>query len=154
MLVTSNPCLLVNPSAIPRIEFWQTFLRTKSRQEVVSVFWKNPGIVAQNVFSGIAPKVNLLKEHGLKETEIANLVKRGRSFLTRSTQSVQELMIKAKEFGFDPKSPMFGQALSALGGLRRCALEEKTELFRGLGWSDEEFRSAVKKAPFLSYPFL
>lgn len=150
MLVTSNPSLLVNPSAIPRLEFWQAFLRTESRKELVSVFWRNPCLIAQDVVSGIAPKIALLKEHGLSETDIACIVKRGHGFIKRSTKSLEELLMKVKELGFvDTKSPMFGQALSSFGGLRHGAFEEKTELFKGLGWSEEEFHAALKKAPFL-----
>lgn len=148
-LIASNPSLLVNPLAIPRLEFWQTFLRTKSRKDLVSVFWRNPGLIGQDIVSGIAPKIALLKEHGLSESDIAGLVKRGHGFIKRSTKAIEALLKSATELGFDPKSSMFGVALSSLSGLSRGALEDKMEFFKGLGWSEEDLLTAVKKVPFV-----
>ncbi|XP_020244181.1 uncharacterized protein LOC109822395 [Asparagus officinalis] len=149
LLLTSNPPVLVNPLAIPRLDFWQSLIGTVSRKELAFIFSRNRGLISQVIDSSIAPKIILLKSHGIPETEIIRIIKRGQGLISRSLGSIEALLRRVQELGFDVKTPMFGQALSALSGVRMDNVEEKMEFFKGFGWSEEEFLSAVTKAPYL-----
>ncbi|ONK60891.1 uncharacterized protein A4U43_C08F23780 [Asparagus officinalis] len=83
--------------------------------------------------------MRFFKHHGgLTETHIRKLIanyprilnrtiKRGQGFIRRSLGSIEALLRRVQELGFDVKSPMFGRASSALSGVRMDNVDEKME---------------------------
>lgn len=146
-LISSNARILIVAPAIPRLEFWQAFIGGDNRKDLVSVLTRNRGLITHDIVSGIAPKMLLLKEHGLSQRDIVGLVKRGHGFITRSSKTIEAVLNSAKELGLDTKSPMFGHTLSSLVSFSSDSFKAKMEIFRGFGWSEEELLAAFKKAP-------
>lgn len=110
------------------------------------VLVRNRGLITRDIVTNVAPKIALLKEHSLSDVDIIGMVKRGHGFISRSVESIDASIKRAKELGLDHDSPMFMRALwalSAIGG----KFEERMEVFKGFGWSKVEILSAFKKAP-------
>jgi len=80
LLITSNPCVLVNPSTITRFEFLQSFLGTEDLKDLVFIVRRNRNLLGQDIVSGITPKLALLKEYGLCQTTIIGISEEGTNF--------------------------------------------------------------------------
>lgn len=145
-VIAANPRALIMESAVSVIDFWAALLQNEKR--LVAVLRRNRGLVNHDIDRVILPKIALLKEHGLSEAEIGMIAVRGQRFITRSIESMEEVLRRAKELGFASESPMFGLAVSSLSSIGSVRLKEKMEFFEGYGWSQEEFLLAMKKAPF------
>ncbi|KAJ6801244.1 transcription termination factor MTERF8, chloroplastic-like isoform X2 [Iris pallida] len=147
-IVLANANALLLPTAIPRVRFWLAFL-DHDVQKLLLALTRNLGLIGYDMDRGVAPKIALLKEYGLSETDIGLLLIRGQGFFRRSISSIEVLMKRALEFGFPRGSPMLVISLSSFSGIGVELLKAKMKLFRSLGWSEEELTSALKRHPFI-----
>lgn len=145
-LVTANPCVLSCPSAIPRLEFWRSFLNSNNKQLLLALT-RNCRLILHDIDKNVTPKIAFLKDHGLSEDDIRLIVVRYSGIIIRSTASIEALMKRAQELGFRRDSTMFLNGLWTLSKLRSDLFVARMELFKSFGWSEEEFLTALRKFP-------
>ena len=146
-VITANPRVLVLESPLPRLNFWATLLNN-NKKKMLAVFSRNRGLINHDVDRIVAPKIALLKKYGLSEADIGMIAVRGQRFITRSIESMKEVLKRARELGFNSESSMYGLGVSSVSSITGVRLEEKMEFFKEYGWSKEDFLTALKKAPF------
>lgn len=146
MLVVANPQVLTYPRALSRVEFWKTFLNN-DRKRFLSVLTRNPGLITQDIDTGIAPKIALLKNYGLSSLDIGMLLGTRSKFIRRSTASMEDSLKRVQELGFARGSSMFVLALLSVGSTSTDTFKAKMEIFKLFGWSECMFFAALKKFP-------
>lgn len=62
---------------------------------------------------------------------------------------MEDVIVRTRELGFQPGSPMFVSGLQALIGNSRDMLHKKMELLMSFGWSENDFFSALRKYPLM-----
>lgn len=145
-LITANPCVLSSPAAIPRLEFWRTFLNGDNKLLLLALT-RNCGLILHDIDKNVTPKIAFLKDLGLSEDDIRLIVVRYSGIFIRSLSSIDALMKRAQELGFRRDSTMFLNGLWTLSKLGSKLFVARMELFKSFGWSEEEFLTAFRKFP-------
>ncbi|CAJ1963439.1 unnamed protein product [Sphenostylis stenocarpa] len=98
--------------------------------------------------SGYRParNVRVLQENGVRESNIARLL-RYRSKAVFSSTDIVKFVEKLKGLGFDPSKSAFAIALIAVTSLSRSRWKEKVNAFKKWGWSDEAVLEAFRRYP-------
>lgn len=98
----------------------------------------------------ILPNISLLmKDCGISGARILKILKRSSWVVSRSTSSLQELIDRVEELGFNRDSRMFEYALCVLSKYKRSTVASKLERFARFGWTVEEILRAIRLAPVL-----
>ncbi|KAG1342429.1 transcription termination factor MTERF2, chloroplastic [Cocos nucifera] len=147
-LVVASPHSLILRSASPRIQFWRDFFGGNDKS-LLRALKKNKGLITHDIDRNIAPKVDLLQRQGLSTEEIGFLVQKASRLITLSIETIAELVERTKELGFRQESGMFVHGLVAVTYVGRGLLEKKMEMLKRYGWSERDFLSAVRIAPYM-----
>ncbi|ONK73958.1 uncharacterized protein A4U43_C03F1340 [Asparagus officinalis] len=148
-LLTYHPRIFTHPRAIPRLNFWKEFLMN-DKKKLLTAFVRNPGLICQDIDSGITPKISLLKDYGLSQNDIAILLLRGPGVFRRSVTSMEALLnMIAKELQLADKSWKFARCLIALSSIGTDNFQVKKELFMSFGWTERDFLDALRRDPLM-----
>lgn len=115
--------------------------------KLLSVLTRNPGLITQDIDTGIAPKIALLKDYGLSSTDIVMLLVTRSKYIRRSTVSMEDSLKRVQELGFPRGSSMFVLALLSIGSTTTDMFQAKMEIFKSFGWSECMFFAAIKRFP-------
>lgn len=102
-----------------------------------------------DINQNIAPKIALLKDHGLSSTDIMKLLRKRPQFITRSSASIEVSLERVRELGFPRGSGMFLLGLASIGCINPDMFKAKMEIFKCCGWSESMFLDAIKRFPNL-----
>ena len=105
------------------------------------------GLLNSNIKS-ISPKIALLKDHGLSEENIKLMFVRSSRVFAMSIPSLELLLKRVQELGFQHGSSMFVYGLSTLSNYGLDTFKAKVGVFKSYGWSEREFAVAFNKYPF------
>ncbi|KAK1316228.1 hypothetical protein QJS10_CPA05g00649 [Acorus calamus] len=95
----------------------------------------------------MGPKIAVLRDHGVPHYRISAMIKhRARAFLYGSDRFNEALMIVEK-MGIDPSSSVFYFAIASVVCTEKSKWEEKMELYKSFGWSEDDVVSAFKRQP-------
>lgn len=78
---------------------------------LLKVLWTNMLLISFDIDEHVLPKVNLLKEFGLSNWDITNLLVWGEVCFLRSLESLRQILQQMEELGFSCRSPMFVHGL-------------------------------------------
>ncbi|XP_059629866.1 uncharacterized protein LOC132272790 [Cornus florida] len=93
------------------------------------------------------PNIEYLKSCGISSTQITGYVyKCPRLFLYKPTQ-IREYVKRVDEMGIDRKSKMFLPAIQAIRSMSIENWELKLEVFKSLGFSEDDILSVFRRAP-------
>ncbi|KAK1318709.1 hypothetical protein QJS10_CPB04g00588 [Acorus calamus] len=93
-------------------------------------------------------RIQALRDQGVLDSDISALIKRRpRILLTGHPDRFTEAVTKVKAMGFEPSSFLFYSALGTILSISDSKWEEKFELYRSFGWSEDDLLSALKKQP-------
>ncbi|KAK1294216.1 hypothetical protein QJS10_CPA16g01295 [Acorus calamus] len=115
-----------------------------SGEAVILITKRAPWLLHNDLHKKIGLKIGALRDHGVPDSSISAMIKmQPRLFLAHSDRFTEALM-KVKAMDFNPSSSSFYLALFAILGMSKSKWEEKFELYRSFGWSDDDI---FKKQP-------
>lgn len=96
----------------------------------------------------VLPKIKILRDRGVPDSNISKLLVRGLGSLAKDNQCFDDMVnYVVEEIGFDPSSKMFAHALAVVARTSRATRERKMDVYRSFGWSEDEIFSAIRKQP-------
>ena len=104
-----------------------------------TVFSRNLGLINHGIDRTVAPKFALLKEYGLSEADNGMIEVRGHRFITRIIESMEEVLKRARELGFNSESSMYALGVSLVSSIRSVMLEEKMEFLVGRAGCEQSY---------------
>ncbi|KAK1278865.1 hypothetical protein QJS04_geneDACA003489 [Acorus gramineus] len=150
LVLSKNPNILASSldnQIVPAYGFLKGILGT--REVVVSTTKRSPWLLHNDLHKTMGSKIEALRDHGVPDSSISVMIKQQpRLLLNSSPDRFTEALMKVKAMDFKPSSSFFYLALHAILGMSKSKWEEKFELYRSFGWSDDNILSAFKKQPF------
>ncbi|KAK1279296.1 hypothetical protein QJS04_geneDACA015103 [Acorus gramineus] len=147
-IISSNPRILnssLEKRILPAIGFLKGILR--SNKDIISTIKGSTWALTSNLHELMGPKIAVLRDHGMPHYRISMMIKhRARAFLYGSDRFNEALMIIEK-MGIDPSSSVFYFAIASVVCTEKSKWEEKMELYKSFGWSEDDIISAFKRQP-------
>ncbi|RVW61505.1 hypothetical protein CK203_066037 [Vitis vinifera] len=133
--------LLTDPekTLLPKLEFLNS--KPFSRADlggVVSAIKRSPRIFLEDVNKNIVPNITALQEIGVPESSIVFLITYYPIVVQLKHDRFGETVKKVMEMGFDPLTVVFIKAIQVFGGMSKSTWEQKMEVYRRWGWSNDE----------------
>ncbi|KAL9683728.1 hypothetical protein QQ045_015556 [Rhodiola kirilowii] len=135
----------MDKSLVPSLEFLRSML--KSDENVLKAMSRCSRLLWFKLPSFLGPNVVILREVGMSDDLISSFLKDRPTAFLASAAKLRVLVDRVMQMGFDPKRYMFVAAISALASMSDKTWEQKVELLKKWGWSDDEVVSAFKKYP-------
>ncbi|KAK8938147.1 hypothetical protein KSP40_PGU018449 [Platanthera guangdongensis] len=148
-LFSNDPGILKNSlerKLSPNLHLLMTILdgdRKAAAKSIAGSTW----ILSLDLKKHMLPNIETLREHGVSGANISKLVKLWPRVLTQEPVRFSKSVTLLEDMGFDPSNVLFIQGIKVNVGLAPQTWERKLQLYRSLGWSQEETLSAFKKNP-------
>ncbi|KAL5565147.1 hypothetical protein UlMin_028311 [Ulmus minor] len=148
--IARNPMLLELSLENTIVPFYDVVKRVLPVQKVVKFFghatWR---FSSKEARSNFGPNISTLKELGVPNSSIVYLLVSSHVSITlqQDTEEFKENAAKVIGMGFNPSLLTFGKALQVISTLKNSKWEEKMELYRECGWTDDEILLAFRKCP-------
>ncbi|KAJ4978743.1 hypothetical protein NE237_009523 [Protea cynaroides] len=128
---------------IPTLEFLKSFIDTDEKIAVTlsRMSW------CSRVPETMAPNIEILRNHGVPDSNISNLIFLHPRLLYSKAERFKEIVMQAKEMGLNPSTYTFITGIRALAGLSRATWEAKIAVFSSFGWLEDEIFSLFRKYP-------
>ncbi|XP_019052635.1 PREDICTED: transcription termination factor MTERF8, chloroplastic-like isoform X2 [Nelumbo nucifera] len=148
-LLISNPNGLKSLDNVlkPNFEVLLTFLKTK--EDVIKTVKRYPWLLSFDLKRNMQPNVAILTSHGVHIAHISKLISSQPMTVLQKVDKMIKIVQTVKKLGFQPSSSLFVHAVRAMSSMKEPTWERKMEVFKSLGWSEEEVMSAFKRAPFV-----
>lgn len=130
---------------IPSYSFLKSVLHTN--ENFVAAITRSGWILHCNVEKNIVPNIEFLRGLRVPESRISFFVRTQPSSLVRRTDHFKEIIEKIMEMGFDPSKNNFLTAIHVFTGFNKSTWEQKSEVYRKWGWSEDEILSVFKRLP-------
>jgi mTERF domain-containing protein len=147
-LLIANPKILhssLEKRLIPLFELLSRFFKTN--MDVIVRLIINLHSFAHTPYDRIVANINLMTDFGVCDSSIARLLQTWPSIF--GSNDLIKSLEEVKGLGFDPSMTTFGTALMA----KKCISEElwnqKVDVFKKWGWSDEDVFQAFRSYPSL-----
>ncbi|GFY96427.1 hypothetical protein Acr_11g0007330 [Actinidia rufa] len=129
----------------------QTFLTLKSvlgSVVGVSKVLKRHGLLlVRDLEKTLIPNVEFLKSCGISSSQMVKYVYNFPRFFLNKPETIKECVRRVDKMGFSRESKTFLFAIRAISSMTVGSWELKLELFRSLGFSDDDIASAFRRAP-------
>ncbi|KAJ6801762.1 putative mitochondrial transcription termination factor family protein [Iris pallida] len=147
-LVSESPSSLWLSDLRTRLQFWQSLLGTN--ENLLKACRRDIYLLSTSIAGRVMPNLSLLRERGVSDCQIANIVVGTPRLLTRRPEMFRALLERAEELGFSSASSSgFRRALHCVACNSKEAFDAKFELLKTLGWSEADGMSVIKKHPTL-----
>ncbi|KAL5551001.1 hypothetical protein UlMin_001177 [Ulmus minor] len=150
LVISKNPILLSASLEKSIVPFYDVIKSELPVQKVVKCFGRPAWyFLNKEVRSNIGPNISTLKEVGVPNSSIVFLLVHSRlSFiLQQNTEKFKENVAKVIGMGFNPSLLLFCNALQVISMLSKSKWEEKMELYKKCGWTEDEILLAFRKSP-------
>lgn len=148
-ILSSNPGLFsrsLENQIIPSYEFVSYLLQ--SDDEAIDFTKRFSWFLTANIQTYVVPNINLLRDIGVPESEIINLVRLQPRLFKATSARLKEVIVDVKNMGFVPSTKMFLIAFRALGAISKLTWQKKVNAYRRWGLSDEEIILAFQRCPW------
>ncbi|XP_071723664.1 uncharacterized protein [Rutidosis leptorrhynchoides] len=147
-LIVAHPVIL-RSSLCKRVKPCLEFLKEiqGSSDLVVKAVRRSIWMLTSDLDKRLKPNIEFLKKGGIPTRNIATLLLYGLRVLTTNPDFFIRNYNSVKELGLDLKSPTFTHVLKTLAGSRERTLKNKCEVYKSLGWTQEDILSMFKKYP-------
>ncbi|XP_074556130.1 uncharacterized protein LOC141811944 [Curcuma longa] len=149
-ILSASPRLLtssVEKRLRPNAELLKSFSITNAN--LVNALKHEPWLIALDTRTTVLPKVDALRAYGVPDDVISVLLTGYGYALLTDTARFNEAFDKIKKMGICPKKTTFARALGVLAILPQKKWEERVEILRGLGWSQDHVLEAFAKQPHI-----
>ncbi|XP_077249372.1 transcription termination factor MTERF15, mitochondrial-like [Tasmannia lanceolata] len=144
-----NPYILARSlenQIIPTFDFLKSVLHPN--EGIIVALRQLPFLIQFNVPKVLEPNVKTLRNHGVPGSRISTLSMTNPRTLGIKSDRFSGIVTAVKEMGFDPSGSLFIAAVIAMAVLSKSTWAGKLEVYRSLGWTDDEILSAFKKQPW------
>ncbi|KAJ4744871.1 hypothetical protein LUZ62_001267 [Rhynchospora pubera] len=147
-LIRNNPNALERKDTLSRLLFWRDFVGSNN-EILLKIIKRNRLLVVFDIDKHIVPRINLFKEYGLSNQDIARVLANGySSCMSRKLETYKHILDFIEEAGIPRNSGMFLMCFKAIGTFSKDTIEQKMEFFKmTYGWSKDDVYSAFKKFP-------
>ncbi|KAJ4736376.1 Mitochondrial transcription termination factor family protein [Rhynchospora pubera] len=147
-LIRYSPTSLLLNNTLSRLLFWRDFV---GGNEVIllNIVRRNGLLVTYDIDNHVVPRINLFKEHGLSNRDIAEVLAKGHnSCMSRRLETYKHAFDFIEEAGIPRDSGMFLSCFEMICSYSKETIEQKMEFFKmTYGWSQDDIYSAFKKSP-------
>ncbi|XVE82096.1 hypothetical protein DITRI_Ditri15bG0119600 [Diplodiscus trichospermus] len=120
----------------------------QSNDKAIKVIKRFSGILSHNLDSNLFPNMDILRRHGVPESNILTIfLNQPRMLMFGSVVRFKEIVEEVKRMGIDSSKMKFLVAIVALRSMSKSTLEKKFDIYRRWGWSDQEICEAFRKYP-------
>ncbi|KAM1060202.1 hypothetical protein ACFX14_024733 [Malus domestica] len=117
-------------------------------EDYVARFFKNfQWILSAKLVSNVAPNISVLRKLDVPEALISLCVVRYLSVVFLETEEFKEIVKKIMSMGVSPSSEVFTRALHVNALRDASEWEQKMELYRKWGWTEDDFMLAFRRNP-------
>ncbi|XP_038691087.1 uncharacterized protein LOC119989555 [Tripterygium wilfordii] len=136
----------LNSQLDPLFEYLRSLLG--NNEDVVSAIMRYPLLLTVNVKVKLQSNVDLLINEGVPISGIRKLIILKPRVLIMSKNDTTISAVKTvKNMGLDVRGPMFMYAFRVVVSLSEETLKKKVDVFKSLGWTEEQILSAFKRYP-------
>ncbi|CAL9124071.1 unnamed protein product [Musa acuminata var. zebrina] len=146
-LVSSCPCLLYLRDIQPRINFWRSLLGSNER--LIKASRGNMFLLTSSVAQKIEPNISLLRERGISEQCIMQMLVALPSFFCRMNKYIDESIKRVEELGVSRDCKMFPHALLTVMTLSRSRFDATFATLMSFGWSQPDSLATFRRYPFI-----
>ena len=146
-MLSPDPSLLgrsLEKVLIPKYNFLKSV--DISNEDAIKVLRRSSWSSSGNLERNIAANIAVLRETGVPISRISYLVTRYHAISLRSDK-FSENVKKVVEMGFNPLKFTFLDALQAFCQTTESTRQQKMEMYRRWGWSEDEILSAFRRRP-------
>ena len=147
-IVSAGPWILkrsVNNRLGPSIFLLKSILG--SNASVCRVLKSSGWFLKHDLEKTMMVNIEFMKSCGISTSQIINYVFVFPRMFLLKPQSIVDSVKRVEELGFDKKSKLFLQAIRVLCSLSLESWEHKLELFRELGFSENDISAVFKRSP-------
>ncbi|KAK1278140.1 hypothetical protein QJS04_geneDACA003507 [Acorus gramineus] len=148
-VLSKNPNILtisIDNQIVPAYGFLKGILG--AGEVIVSTIKTAPWLLHCNLDKVMGLKIEALRDHGVPDSSISAMIKRQpRCLLNVHPDRLTEALKEVKALDFKPSSSLFYVALGSILSSSKSKWEEKFELYRSFGWSEDDIISAFKRQP-------
>ncbi|CAL9181083.1 unnamed protein product [Musa hybrid cultivar] len=146
-LVSSCPCLLHLRDIQTRINFWRSLLGSNER--LIKACRRSMFLLASSLDRKIEPNISLLRECGISEQRIAQMVVERPSFFCRTNKCIGESIKHVEEMGVSRDCKMFPHALLTVMTMSRSKFDATFATLMSFGWSQPDCLAAFRRYPVI-----
>ncbi|CAA6653988.1 unnamed protein product [Spirodela intermedia] len=129
----------------PCFEFLRCFIG--SAKDFRTLFRRHRWCLDFDMKTTMIPNVALLLEMGVAAPAISRLIVTHPRSLMKNRERFLEIIKIVQDWGLTPEKNLFLHAIRAIAGLGKSTLATRLELFKRLGWSDDDIISAFQRGP-------
>ncbi|KAK9111063.1 hypothetical protein Scep_018582 [Stephania cephalantha] len=118
-----------------------------SNSGVAKVIKRSSWFLSNNLHKSMIPNIDYMKSCGICSTQIGKLLCSVPRLFTFKLDRIKCLVKRVDEMGYDRKSKMFVHAIRVLGSLTEEKWEFKKQVFRGLGWTEDDILFVFRRNP-------
>ncbi|CAK9145542.1 unnamed protein product [Ilex paraguariensis] len=148
-ILTRAPSILkrsLENQIIPSFHWFKNLLQ--SRKRTISAMKRNAEFLCHDFQTNLVPKINILRDLGVPESNIVVLLIYHAKALWTSTERFKDIVHEVKEMGFNPRRMKFIRAIHTRKSMSKSTWEKKVELYKKWGWSMDEIVVAFGKNPW------
>lgn len=120
-----------------------------NNQRIASAVRQTSRLIRNNPENSFLPNVRTLQSCGVPDSSIAMLAGGQPRVVMSPTEKFNMTVELVRKMGFDPRSSMFIHGVAAMSRFNPSTWAKKMEVFKSLGWSEIEVRSAFAKHPYV-----
>ncbi|XP_068664101.1 transcription termination factor MTERF4, chloroplastic-like [Aristolochia californica] len=147
-LVVQNPYSIsrcLKTQVVPSFQFLKGFLHAP--ENVVKALKRSGWLLTSDLEKKMLPNINLMTERGITASRIALVIMTQPRILTQRIETLEETIRRVEELGFKGGSPFFVLAIHAISSMSKSTWNTKFELFKSLGWSEEQILVGFRRMP-------
>ncbi|KAL9662320.1 hypothetical protein QQ045_027153 [Rhodiola kirilowii] len=147
-LLVSNPNILrrgVKNQLEPSLELLMKYLG--SIENLEKALKRSSWLLTSNLSLNVQPNIDLLISEGVSLHAIQLMIANEPRAALQKTDTMAKAIEAVKELGTEPSSPLFIHAVCVRVSLSEATWNRKFDVFRSLGWADEEIVSAFVREP-------
>lgn len=141
VLLTSS----LEKKLIPNYNFLRDFLL--SDEQALKCFTRCPRILSCNMPRIIYPNIELLRQLGVPSNFLTYMLRYSADALFRDHNKFKGFVDEVMKMGFDPKKKVFVDAVKVFCKKPKRILDQKMEVYRRFGFSDEEVWALFRSRP-------
>uniref|UniRef100_A0A2P2JYN2 Uncharacterized protein LOC8276328 isoform X2 n=1 Tax=Rhizophora mucronata TaxID=61149 RepID=A0A2P2JYN2_RHIMU len=129
----------------PSIEYLRCFI--DSNEQIVVASNRSSWLLTKNLKALMQPNIEFLLKEGMPVKSISKLIVRQPRALLALPRRMTNAVKAVKNLGLQPETPSFGEAVRSLLAITESRLMKKMEVFKSMGWTEEEILLAFKQVP-------
>ena len=147
-ILSSCPLILsrsLEKQIIPLYNFFKSILHLDKM--VVHAFKRSPRVLLESVDKSLLPKITALRDIGMPESSLRFFLRQFPNVLQLKHEKFHEIVKEVMELGFDPLQVVFINAIQVFVGMSKSTWEQKMEIYRRWGMSNDEIMLLFRTFP-------